>query len=180
MFSAALGLLLSGCLARIIGGDYRDSQPYTFIARINAEREGDTTVTLVRRARALLHSAERDGVRGAPHDHHFHLIGFATGRTLACAELLDPRDRAGLRAPEELPELRFTDDSLRLHPDYHDVIGVRAVLRQALANANRIDDEERVNEQYLRRVLDLAVSADLGGTYGAVVNLSLPEKEIVK
>ena len=166
LISVALGLLTSGCLARIIGGDYRDSQPYAFIARVNTEREENTTViTLVRRARALLHSAERDGVRGAPHDHHFHLIGFATGRTLACAELLDPSDRTGLHEPEQLPKLRFTEDSLRLHPDYHDVIGVRAVLRQALANANRIDDEEKVNQQYLRRILDLAVSADLGGTY---------------
>jgi hypothetical protein len=161
----ALSFLTSGCLARFIGGDYHDSQPYAFIARINAEREAHTTVTLVQRARALLQAAKRDGVQGAPHDHHFHLIGFATGRTLACAELLDPRDRAGLREAERLPELRFTDRSLRLHPDYHDVIGVRTVLRQALANANRIDDEERVNEQYLRRILDLAVTADLGGTY---------------
>jgi uncharacterized protein len=162
---AVLGLLTSGCLARIIGGDYRDSQPYAFIARLNAEREADATVALVRRARAFLRSAERDGVRGAPHDHHFHLIGFATGRTLACAELLDTGERAGLREPEHLPALHFTEDSLRLHPDYHAAIGVRSVLRQALANANRIDDEARVNEQYLRRILDLAVTADLGGTY---------------
>jgi hypothetical protein len=161
----ALSLLTSGCLARFIGGDYRDSQPYVFIARVNTEREAEPTITLVRRARMLLRSAQRDGVQGAPHDHHFHLIGFATGRTLACAELLDARDRAGLRETEQLPELRFTEDSLRLHPDYHNVIGVRAVLRQALANANRIDDEDRVNEQYLRRILDLAVSTDLGGTY---------------
>jgi hypothetical protein len=162
----ALSLLTSGCLARFIGGDYRDSQPYAFIARINASSsEAEPTVTLVRRARAMLQSAKRDGVQGAPHDHHFHLIGFATGRTLACADLLDPRDRAGLRETEQLPELRFTDSSLRLHPDYHDLIGVRTVLRQALANANRIDDEEKVNEQYLRRILDLAVTADLGGTY---------------
>lgn len=158
--------LMSGCLARFIGGDYSDSQPYAFIARIRAARdESDPTVMLVRRARALLHAAERDGVRGAPHDHHFHLIGFATGRKLACAELLDARDRAGLREPEQLPELRFTEDNLRLHPDYHDAIGARTVLRQALAHANRIDDEERANEQYLRRILDLAVAADLGGTY---------------
>lgn len=163
---AALCALTSGCVARFIGGDYRDSQPYAFIARINAPGgEGDPTVTLVRRARAILHSAERDGVRGAPHDHHFHLIGFATGRKLACAELLDPLDRAGLREPERLPELRFTEDNLRLHPDYHDVIGVRTVLRQAIAHANRVDDEERANEQYLKRILDLAVAADLGGTY---------------
>ena len=165
MTSAAIGLLTSGCLARLIGGDYRDSQPYGFIARINAARETEPAVTLVRRARALLQAAKRDGVRGAPHDHHFHLIGFATGRTIACADLLDPSDRAGLRDSEQLPALRFTDGSLRLHPDYHDVIGVRTVLRQALANANRIDDEERVNEQYLRRILELAVTADLGGTY---------------
>jgi uncharacterized protein len=162
---SALCLLTSGCLARVVGGDYRDSQPYTFIARINAEREAAETITLVRRARALLQAAERDGVRGAPHDHHFHLLGFATGRTLACAELLETRERTGLHEPERLPQLRFTEDSLRLHPDYHDAIGVRAVLRQALAHANRIDDEARVNEQYLRRILDLAVAADLGGTY---------------
>ena len=163
---AALCALTSGCLARFIGGDYRDSQPYRFIARVNASRdEGDATATLVRRARALLHAAERDGVRGVPHDHHFHLIGVATGRKLACAELLDARDRTGLREPHRLPELRFTEDNLRLHPDYHDFIGVRTVLRQALAHANRIDDEERANEQYLRRILDLAVAADLGGTY---------------
>jgi hypothetical protein len=163
---AALCVLTSGCLARFIGGDYRDSQPYAFIARINALRdEGDPAVMLVRRARALLHAAERDGVRGAPHDHHFHLIGFATGRKLACADLLEARDRAGLREAERLPELRFTEDNLRLHPDYRDVIGVRTVLRQALAYANRIDDEERANEQYLRRILELAVAADLGGTY---------------
>jgi len=84
---AALSVLMSGCVARLIGGDYRDSQPYAFIARINAARETEPTVTLVRRARTLLQAAARDGVRGAPHDHHFHLIGFATGRTLACAEL---------------------------------------------------------------------------------------------
>ena len=163
---AVLCGLTSGCVARFIGGDYRDSQPYAFISRINAEPgEGDPTVHLVRRARALLHAAERDGVRGAPHDHHFHLIGFATGRKVACADLLDPPDRAGLREPERLPELRFTEDNLRLHPDYHDVIGVRTILRQALANANRIDDDERANEQYLRRILDLTVAADLSGTY---------------
>lgn len=162
---AALSLLTSGCLARFIGGDYRDSEPYGFIARINAEREAEPTVTLIRRARALLQAAQRDGVQGAPHDHHFHLIGFATGRTLACAELLDPRERSGLSEAETLPKLRFTESSLQLHPDYHNLIGVRTVLRQALANANRIDDEERVNEQYLRRILDLAVAADLGGTY---------------
>jgi mannonate dehydratase len=162
----ALSLLMAGCLARFIGGDYRDSHPYAFIARINAARgEADPTISLVRRARALLQSAQRDGVRGAPHDHHFHLIGFATGHKLACAELLEPRERAGLRETEQLPVLHFTEGSLRLHPDYHDVIGVRTVLRQALANANRIDDDERVNEQYLRRILDLAVAADLGGTY---------------
>lgn len=166
MIVAALCALTSGCIARFIGGDYRDSQPYAFIARINAERgEGDPTVILVRRARALLYSAKRDGVHGAPHDHHFHLIGFATGRKLACAELVDPPDRAGLREPDRLPELRFTEDNLRLHPDYHDLIGVRTVLRQALAHANRIDDEEKANEQYLRRILDLTVAADLGGTY---------------
>jgi uncharacterized protein len=163
---AALFTLTSGCLARFIGGDYRDSRPYAFIAWIHAARdEADPTVMLVRRARALLHAAERDGVRGVPHDHHFHLIGSATGRKLACAELLDARDRAGLRESTPLPELRFSEDNLRLHPDYHDVIGVRTVLRQALAHANRIDDEERANEQYLRRILDLAVAADLGGTY---------------
>jgi predicted TIM-barrel fold metal-dependent hydrolase len=158
----ALSLLTSGCLARFIGGDYRDSQPYTFIARINAARAHAPIVTLVQRARGLLQAAKKNGVRGAPHDHHFHLIGFATGRSLACAELVDPRERAGL---PELPQLHFTEDNLRLHPDYHDVIGVRTVLRQALANANRIDDEDRVNEQYLRRILELTVSADLGGTY---------------
>ncbi|HKP63828.1 MAG TPA: hypothetical protein VJV78_44140, partial [Polyangiales bacterium] len=125
---AALCVLMSGCLARFIGGDYRDSQPYAFMAWINSARdEGDPTVMLVRRARALLRSATRDGVRGAPHDHHFHLIGSATGRTLACAELLDARDRAGLRDPDRLPELRFTEDNLWLHPDYYDVIGVRTV-----------------------------------------------------
>jgi mannonate dehydratase len=163
---AGLWVLTSGCLARFIGGDYRDSQPYAFIAEIKAARdEGDPTVMLVRRARALLHSAERDGVHGAPHDHHFHLIGFATGTKLACADLLDARDRAGLREPDRLPELRFTEDNLRLHPDYHDVIGVRTVLRQALADANRIDDDDKANEQYLKRILDLTVAADLGGTY---------------
>ncbi|HKU39667.1 MAG TPA: amidohydrolase family protein [Polyangiales bacterium] len=163
---AALCVLASGCLARFLGGDYHDSQPYAFMARIHAARdESDMTVMLVRRARALLHSAERDGVRGAPHDHHFHLIGFASGRRLACAELLDAHDRAGLREPERLPELRFSEDNLRLHPDYDDVIGVRTVLRQVLANANRIDDDDRANEQYLKRILDLAVAADLGGTY---------------
>ena len=163
---AGLWVLTSGCLARFIGGDYRDSQPYAFIAGIKAAHdEGDPTVMLVQRARALLHSAERDGVRGAPHDHHFHLIGFATGTKLACADLLDARERAGLREPERLPELRFTEDNVRLHPDYHDVIGVRTVLRQALADANNIDDDERANEQYLKRILDLAVAADLGGTY---------------
>ncbi|HKP56336.1 MAG TPA: hypothetical protein VJV78_06440, partial [Polyangiales bacterium] len=80
-------------------------------------------------------------------------------------ELLDARDRAGLRDPDRLPELRFTEDNLWLHPDYYDVIGVRTVLRQALSDANRIDDDEKANEQYLRRILDLAVAADLGGTY---------------
>lgn len=162
----ALSLLTSGCFARFIGGDYSDSRPYAFIASINAARgERNPTVALVRRARALLAAAEQDGVRGVPHDHHFHLIGFATGRTLACAELLDPDDRTGLREPERLPTLRFSEDNLRLHPDYHAVIGVRTVLRQALAYANRIDDEDLVNQQYLRRILDLAVASDLGGTY---------------
>jgi hypothetical protein len=163
---AALCVLASGCIARFIGGDYGSSQPYAFIADVNAAPDGrDPTVTLVRRAQTLLAAATRDGVRGAPHDHHFHLIGFATGNTLGCAELLDPADRQGLRAPSVLPELRFTEDNIRLHPDYHDVIGVRTVLRQALAHANRIDDQSRVNEQYLRRILDLAVAANLGGTY---------------
>jgi uncharacterized protein len=163
---AGLWVLTSGCLARFIGGDYRDSRPYAFIAEINAAPdEGDPIVMLVRRARALLDSAERDGVRGTPHDHHFHLIGFATETKLACADLVDARDRAGLRDTERLPELRFTEDNLRLHPDYQAVIGVRTVLRQALANANRIDDEERVNQQYLKRILELAVASDLGGTY---------------
>lgn len=163
---AALWALTSGCIARFIGGDYSSSHPYAFIANVNAARDGrDPAVTLIRRARGLLAAAMRDGVRGAPHDHHFHLIGFATGRTLGCAELLDPADRHGLREPAVLPELRFTEDNIRLHPDYHDFIGVRTVLRQALAHANRIDDESRANEQYLRRILDLAVAADLGGTY---------------
>lgn len=163
---AGLWVLTSGCLARFIGGDYRDSQPYAFIAEVNAARDdGDPIVMLVRRARALLQSAERDGVRGAPHDHHFHLIGFATGTKRACAELLDAHDRADLREPDRLPELHFTEDNVWLNPDYHDVIGVRTVLRQALADANRIDDEDKANEQYLQRILDLTVAADLGGTY---------------
>jgi len=163
---AALCALTSGCIARFIGGDYSDSRPYELIAYVNAARDSrDPTVTLVQQARSLLGSAARDGVRGVPHDHHFHLIGFATDRALRCAELLDVPDRAGLRAPESLPVLRFNEESLRLHPDYHDFIGVRTVLRQALAWANRIDDESRANEQYLKRILDLTVAADLGGTY---------------
>jgi hypothetical protein len=103
----------SGCIARFIGEDYSSSYPYAFIADVNAARDGrDPAVTLVRRARALLAAAMRDGVRGAPHDHHFHLIGFATARTLACAELLDPAERHGLREPAVLPELRFTEDNI--------------------------------------------------------------------
>lgn len=163
-----VGLLLQGCIPRLIGGDYSQSRPYAFIASVNAAADGcskDPEVALIRRARALLDAAARDAVEGAPHDHHFHLIGFPTYRSLACADLLTERERRGLREPETLPAFRFDEDSIWLHPDYHDLVGIRPILRRALAWANAIDDESRANEQYLRRIVDLAVSADLGGTY---------------
>lgn len=168
VLAATLLIALPGCISKLIGGDYTESRPYAFIASVNAAADccsTDPKVALIRRARTLLDAATRDGVRGAPHDHHFHLVGAATNRTLACSDLLEPSERRDLKGADALPEFHFSERSVRLHPDYHDAVGVRPILRAALARANAVDDEAYANEQYLRRILDLAVAADLGGTY---------------
>ena len=104
------------------------------------------------------------GDETGPVDHHFHIVGLGTGIRALCAKMNWP-----LLNPTEA-DIENADRRERigvwLNPDYFSIWHPgRFFRRKIMLSAADVRDEEKVDEQYLNRVLTLAHYSGLKATY---------------